>query len=58
VREVPTARSRCTGNPAEKENPLPDLYEPTLVRFAPNAFVLRGYERVETEQGAVGVVQE
>jgi hypothetical protein len=47
-----------SGNPAEKEKPLPDLYEPALVLFAPNAFVLRGYERLETPEGAVGVVQE
>jgi len=47
-----------SGNPAEKEKPLPDLYEPALVLFAPNAFVLRGYERVETTEGAIGVVQE
>jgi len=38
--------------------PLPDLYEPALVRFAPNAFVIRGYERLETPEGVVGVVQE
>jgi hypothetical protein len=33
-----------SGNVAEKRKPLPDLYEPVLVLFAPNAFVLRGYE--------------
>jgi len=44
-------------NPAESKS-LPDLYEPALVRFAPNAFVLRGYERLETAEGTIGVVQE
>jgi len=43
---------------AEERNPLPDLYEPVLLGFAPNAFVIRGYERVETPEGAIGVVQE
>jgi hypothetical protein len=47
-----------SGRLAEKEKPLPDLYEPALVLFAPNAFVLRGYERLETPEGAIGVVQE
>jgi hypothetical protein len=46
-----------SGNPVESKS-LPELYEPVLVLFAPNAFVLRGYERIETEQGAIGVVQE
>ena len=41
-----------------KTDLLPQLYEPVLEGFAPNAFVLRGYERIETEQGAIGVVQE
>ena len=47
-----------SGNPAEKGKPLPDLYDPALVLFAPNAFVLRGYERLETAEGTIGVVQE
>ncbi len=47
-----------SGALAGKESPLPDLYEPVLVLFAPNAFVLRGYERLETPEGAIGVVQE
>ena len=51
------AISLQSGTPAEGKS-LQDLYEPVLVGFAPNAFVLRGYERVETEQGPVGVVQE
>ena len=51
------AISLQSGSPAEGK-PLQDLYEPVLVRFAPNAFVLRGYERVETAEGPVGVVQE
>jgi hypothetical protein len=38
--------------------PLRDLYEPVLVTFATNAFVLRGYERLETSKGVVGAVQE
>ena len=46
-----------SGLPAEGKK-LPDLYEPVLEVFAINAFVLRGYERVETERGAIGVVQE
>jgi hypothetical protein len=47
-----------TGTAVEKRNPLPDLFEPVLMGFAPNAFVLRGYERVETPEGTIGVVQE
>jgi len=35
-----------------------DLYEPTLVGFAPNAFRLRGFERIDHPQGAYGAVQE
>jgi hypothetical protein len=35
-----------SGNPAEKRKSLPDLYEPALVLFAQNAFLLRGYERI------------
>ena len=46
-----------SGDPVQ-ENPLQDLYEPMLVGFATNAFVLRGYERLDTSEGAVGVVQE
>ena len=37
---------------------LPDLYEPVLLGFAPNAFRLRGYEQTETDDGPIGVVQE
>src|SRR2546423_13953721 len=51
------ALSLSASTPAEAK-PLPDLYEPTLVLFAQTAFVLRGYERVETAEGAIGVVQE
>lgn len=51
------AISLQSGSPAEGK-PLQDLYEPVLVTFATNAFVLRGYERVDTERGAIGVVQE
>src|SRR5437879_7492451 len=42
------------GTPAEAK-PLPDLYEPTLVLFAQNAFVIRGFERVDTSEGTIGV---
>jgi hypothetical protein len=37
---------------------LPKLYEPVLDGIAANAFILRGYERVETSEGYIGVVQE
>jgi len=46
-----------SGNPAEQKA-LPDLYEPVLVGLAPNTFVLRRYERVDTSEGGIGVVQE
>lgn len=46
-----------SGSPAEGKK-LPDLYEPVLEVFAINAFVLRGFERVETDRGPIGVVQE
>jgi hypothetical protein len=36
----------------------PPLYEPVLLAFAPIAFRLRGFERVEGPDGAKGVVQE
>ena len=51
------AISLQTGSPAERK-PLPDLYEPVLEGFAINAFILRGFERVETPEGHIGVVQE
>src|SRR2546422_365895 len=51
------AISLQSGSPAEGKK-LPDLYEPVFEVFAINAFVLRGYGRVETDQGADGVVQE
>lgn len=35
-----------------------DLYEPTLLGFAPNAFQLRGFERIDHPQGDYGAVQE
>lgn len=38
--------------------PIPDLYEPVLLGFAPLAFRLRGYERIDGPGGAIGVVQE
>src|SRR6266702_8321922 len=46
-----------SGNPAEQKA-LPDLYEPVLVGLAPNTYVLRRYERVDTSEGGIGVVQE
>jgi hypothetical protein len=46
-----------SGSPAEGKA-LRDLYEPTLVVFARTAFILRGYERLDTPEGVVGVVQE
>ena len=46
-----------SGSPAEGK-PLPDLYEPVPEGFAVLAIVLRGFERVETPEGQIGVVQE
>jgi hypothetical protein len=37
---------------------VPELYEPVLLGFAPLAFRLRGYERIEDPYGAYSVVQE
>jgi hypothetical protein len=37
---------------------LPDLYEPVLLRFAVNAFQLRGYEKIDGPDGFHAVVQE
>ena len=51
------AISLKVGSPAEGKS-LPDLYEPVLEGFAVLAFVLRGYERIEAPEGAIGVVQE
>jgi hypothetical protein len=39
-------------------SPIPELYEPVLVAFSTLAFRLRGFERVESPQGAFSVVQE
>jgi hypothetical protein len=39
-------------------NTLPEMYSPVLDGFSLNAFCLRGYERVETPEGPIGVVQE
>jgi hypothetical protein len=36
----------------------PALYEPVLLGFAPLAFRLRGFERVDSTDGAFGCVQE
>ena len=38
--------------------PIPPLYEPALLGFAPLAFRLRGFERVERAKGSFAVVQE
>jgi len=40
------------------ESPVPKLYEPVLLGFAPLAFRLRGFERVEGPAGPIAVVQE
>jgi hypothetical protein len=39
-------------------SPIPPLYEPVLLGFAPLAFRLRGFERVERGTGVYGVIQE
>ena len=40
------------------ETLLPDLWEPVLLGFAPLAFRLRGFERIDGADGAYTVVQE
>lgn len=40
------------------ESPIPKLYEPVLLGFAPQAFTLRGFERVGSSGGGYAVVQE
>jgi hypothetical protein len=44
-------------DPMSTDRP-PKLYEPVLLGFAPLAFRLRGFERVESGDGDYGVVQE
>jgi hypothetical protein len=44
-------------DPMSTEHPQP-LFEPTLLGFAPLAFRLRGFERIESKDGPRGVVQE
>ncbi len=44
-------------DPMSSDKP-PPLYEPVLLGFAPIAFRLRGFERVEAPAGGYGVVQE
>jgi hypothetical protein len=39
-------------------SPIPELYEPVLLGFAPLAFRLRGFERIDGPGGAMAVVQE
>jgi hypothetical protein len=38
--------------------PLPDLYEPVLDAVAPQAMIIRGYERIGEGGGAYTVMQE
>ena len=45
------------GDPMSTDCP-PPLYEAVLLGLAPLAFRLRGFERVEGEDGGFGVVQE
>jgi hypothetical protein len=44
-------------DPQSNDKP-PPLFEPTLVGFAPVAFRLRGFERIESATGPFSVVQE
>jgi len=37
---------------------IPELYEPVLLGFTVLSFRLRGYERVESREGHLGVVHE
>lgn len=39
-------------------SPIPELYEPVLLGFAPLAFRLRGFERAAGPEGDFAVVQE
>lgn len=39
-------------------SPIPALYQPVLIGFAPLAFRIRGFERVERGTSVCGVVQE
>jgi hypothetical protein len=40
------------------ESPIPQLYEPVLLGFAPLAFRLRGFERIDGPGEPMAVVQE
>jgi hypothetical protein len=60
---VGVARERyhfATLRPADPvaQSPIPELYEPVLLGFAPQAFRLRGFERAEGPRGWLAVVQE
>jgi hypothetical protein len=44
-------------DPMSADRP-PALYEPVLLGFAPLAFRLRGFERIEGEDGGYSVVRE
>ena len=37
---------------------IPDLFEPALVGFSTLALQVRGYERIDSAHGPIGVVQE
>jgi hypothetical protein len=41
-----------------QDSPLPELYQPVLVWISPQALRLRGFERCETGEGVISVVQE
>jgi len=56
-RQYSAASLRPTGAPAG-EPPIPDLYEPVLLGVYPLALRLRGYERLEEDDGARAVLQE
>ena len=40
------------------DSAIPELFEPVLVGFSPLAFQLRGFERLDSADGPLGVVQE
>jgi hypothetical protein len=52
-----TALELAPSDPMSNDHP-PPLYEPVLLGFAPLAFRLRGFERVEEPDGGYSVVQE
>ena len=44
-------------DPMSTDSPAP-LYQPMVIGFAPLAFRLRGFERIESPDGGYAVVQE